>query len=131
MEISPILTMGTRPLPNRNVSSDPDAVMARFPSRSRFSSGHCCSPLFILRACTHLDSQRNLLTQSLLGPAPTGQPFQQGQAGFAAPTMGQPYHQMPGSAGGYGRGNQGQGQWAQPAPNPGAFPGNGFGGYQG
>jgi nucleolysin TIA-1/TIAR len=47
--------------------------------------------------------------------------------------MGQsPYQQMPNSAGGFGRGNQGGGQWAP--TTPGGFAGNmnnGFGGYQG
>lgn len=45
--------------------------------------------------------------------------------------MTQPYQQMPGSAGGYGRGGQPQGQWGQ--PNAGNFGqvNNGFGGYQG
>jgi nucleolysin TIA-1/TIAR len=45
--------------------------------------------------------------------------------------MPQPYQQMPGSAGGYGRGAPAQQQWAQ--PNQANFNQNGFGvgGYQG
>jgi nucleolysin TIA-1/TIAR len=45
--------------------------------------------------------------------------------------MTQPYQQMPGSAGGYGRGAQPAQQWGQ--PNTGNFGqvNNGFGGYQG
>jgi nucleolysin TIA-1/TIAR len=64
-------------------------------------------------------------------PAPAGRGWDQGQGGFAGPQMApQGYQQMPGGAGGYGRG-QAQPpaqQWAQPN-NPGF--GNGFGGYQG
>ncbi|KAF2251214.1 hypothetical protein BU26DRAFT_423616 [Trematosphaeria pertusa] len=64
------------------------------------------------------------------GPSPGGQPFAQSpQAGFGGPQMAQPYQQMPGSAGGYGRGGQPQQQWGQ--PNQGNFNQNGFGGYQG
>jgi len=59
---------------------------------------------------------------------PTGQPFQN-QGGFGGPGMAQPYQQMPGNQGGYGRGPQGGGQWGAPAGN---FGNNGFaGGYQG
>jgi len=64
------------------------------------------------------------------GPSPGAQPFAQNQAGFGGPGMAQPYQQMPGSAGGYGRGGQPQQQqWGQ--PNQGNFPQNGFSGYQG
>ncbi|KAF2269890.1 hypothetical protein CC78DRAFT_452513 [Lojkania enalia] len=63
------------------------------------------------------------------GPSPGGQPFGQNQPGFGGPGIPQPYQQMPGSAGGYGRGGQPQQQWGQ--PNQGNFNQNGFGGYQG
>jgi nucleolysin TIA-1/TIAR len=46
--------------------------------------------------------------------------------------MAQPYQQMPGSAGGYGRGGQpAQQQWGQPQPGNFGQVNNGFGGYQG
>ena len=46
--------------------------------------------------------------------------------------MGQPYQQMPGSAGGFGRGNQSAGgQWGQPSAGGFGNVGNGFGGYPG
>lgn len=63
------------------------------------------------------------------GPSPGGQPYPQNQAGFGGPGIAQPYQQMPGSAGGYGRGGQPQQQWGQ--PTQGNFNQNGFGGYQG
>ncbi|KAF2140728.1 uncharacterized protein K452DRAFT_229800 [Aplosporella prunicola CBS 121167] len=63
-------------------------------------------------------------------PSPGAQPFGQASAGFGGPAMTSPYQQMPGSAGGFGRGSN-AGQWAQ--PTPGGFGGvnNGFQGYQG
>ncbi|KAF2233413.1 hypothetical protein EV356DRAFT_516430 [Viridothelium virens] len=65
------------------------------------------------------------------GPSPGGQ-FNQPQASFGGPPMGQPYQQMPGSAGGFGRGNQSAGgQWGQPSAGGFGNVGNGFGGYQG
>lgn len=78
-----------------------------------------------------MSPQGLLGTDLMSGAAPAGRGWDQGQAGFGGPGM-QPqgYTQMPGSAGGYGRG-QAQPpaqQWGQP-PNPGF--GNGFGGYQG
>ncbi|KAF2654632.1 hypothetical protein K491DRAFT_600430 [Lophiostoma macrostomum CBS 122681] len=67
---------------------------------------------------------------SRAGPSPGGQPFGQNNAGFGGPGIPQPYQQMPGSAGGYGRGAQPQQQqWGQ--PTQGNFNQNGFGGYQG
>lgn len=74
---------------------------------------------------------RSSLANSRAGPSPGGQPFGQTQPGFGGPAMAQPYQQMPGSAGGYGRGAQPQQQWGQ--PNQGNFNQNGFGvgGYQG
>lgn len=71
----------------------------------------------------------NNQTNSRAGPSPGGQPFAQNQAGFGGPGMAQPYQQMPGSDGGYGRGGQPQQQWGQ--PNQANFNQNGFGGYQG
>jgi len=62
------------------------------------------------------------------GPNAGGQPFNQPQGGFGGPGMAQPYQQMPQSAGGYGRGNQGGQQWPQQSPQQYS---NGFGGYQG
>ncbi|KAF2462167.1 hypothetical protein BDY21DRAFT_277717 [Lineolata rhizophorae] len=64
-------------------------------------------------------------------PTPGGQPFNPNQGGFGGPGMGQPYQQMPGSAGGYGRGNQGGGQWPQQGAGNFGNVNNGFGGYQG
>ncbi|KAI9667317.1 MAG: hypothetical protein M1821_000132 [Bathelium mastoideum] len=65
------------------------------------------------------------------GPSPGGQ-FNQPQPGFGGPPMGQPYQQMPGSAGGFGRGSQSAGgQWGQPSAGGFGNVGNGFGGYQG
>lgn len=70
---------------------------------------------------------------SPMGPSPGGHRWGQEQAGFGGPGMGQGgYGQMPTSAGGYNRNNQGpNSQWGQ--PNAGGFGnvGNGFGGYQG
>ncbi|KAF2838356.1 hypothetical protein M501DRAFT_1011917 [Patellaria atrata CBS 101060] len=62
------------------------------------------------------------------GPSPGGQPFNQNQGNFGNPGIGQPYQQMPGSAGGFNRPNQPPQQWS-PA-NTQNF-NNGFGGYQG
>lgn len=45
--------------------------------------------------------------------------------------MAQPYQQMPGSAGGFGRGNAGAQQWAQPTPGGFGQVNNGFQGYSG
>jgi nucleolysin TIA-1/TIAR len=80
-----------------------------------------------------LKYRRDQQTNTRAGPSPGGQPFGQQQTGFggpgmAQPGMAQPYQQMPGSAGGYGRG-QPQQQWGQ--PTQGNFNQNGFGGYQG
>ncbi|KAF4304140.1 E3 ubiquitin-protein ligase pub1 [Botryosphaeria dothidea] len=65
------------------------------------------------------------------GPSPGGQPFAQNQGGFGGPAMAQPYQQMPGSAGGFGRGNAGAQQWAQPTPGGFGQVNNGFQGYSG
>ncbi|TKA82339.1 hypothetical protein B0A49_00080 [Cryomyces minteri] len=64
------------------------------------------------------------------GPSPGGQHYGQQQGGYGGPNMGQPYQQMPGSAGGYRGGNQTpSGQWSQPSAAN--FGNNGYGGYQG
>jgi nucleolysin TIA-1/TIAR len=64
------------------------------------------------------------------GPSPGGQPFAQNQGGYGGPGMNQQYQQMPGSAGGFGRGAQPQGQWpAGQHGSPGGYgqPNNGYG----
>lgn len=76
--------------------------------------------------------------QSPAGPSPGGRGGWAGpQGGYGAPSMtpqGYGNMQMPGSAGGYGRGDQSSnGGWGP--PSAGAYPNNGpnnqYGGYQG
>lgn len=73
-------------------------------------------------------------TPSPLGPSPGAARWgQQDQGGFGGPGMNQGgYGQMPNSAGGFNRNNQGPGsQWGQPSTGGFGNVGNGFGGYQG
>ncbi|KAK8181032.1 hypothetical protein BC567DRAFT_70895 [Phyllosticta citribraziliensis] len=66
------------------------------------------------------------------GPSPGAQPFAaQSQGGFGGPAMAQPYQQMPGSAGGFGRGSAAAQQWAQPTPGGFSQVNNGYQGYSG
>ncbi|KAK8248864.1 hypothetical protein IWZ00DRAFT_489832 [Phyllosticta capitalensis] len=66
------------------------------------------------------------------GPSPGAQPFAaQSQGGFGGPAMAQPYQQMPGSAGGFGRGSAATQQWAQPTPGGFGQVNNGYQGYSG
>ncbi|KAK7625487.1 hypothetical protein IWX47DRAFT_796308 [Phyllosticta citricarpa] len=53
------------------------------------------------------------------------------QGGFGGPAMAQPYQQMPGSAGGFGRGSGAAQQWAQPTPGGFSQVNNGYQGYSG
>ncbi|KAI4128128.1 MAG: hypothetical protein LQ347_004307 [Umbilicaria vellea] len=76
--------------------------------------------------------------QSPLGPSPGGRGWGDPQNGFGGPSMppqGYSNIQMPGSAGGYGRGNQNQSSGGWAPPSAGSFPSNpphnGYGGYQG
>jgi nucleolysin TIA-1/TIAR len=73
----------------------------------------------------HDFSMTNVNTQG----APNTQQFQPNSAGFGGPNQ-MPFQQVPNSAGGYGRGNQGQQQQWSP-PSAGGYGNNNFGGYQG
>lgn len=76
--------------------------------------------------------------QSPLGPSPGGSGWGDPQNGFRGPAMppqGYGNIQMPGSAGGYGRGNQNPSSGGWGPHSAGSFPSNppnnGYGGYQG
>lgn len=73
--------------------------------------------------------QYGTANMSPAGNSAGGPPFNQNQPAFNA-QMHQGFQQMPNSAGGFGRGNQGGNQWGPGTPG-GFGNGNGFGGYQG